>query len=382
MMPSNIPNSSQVLPERGTLRDVHVHYNIPADEKQIVASLRALQDQLDRALVQIADLTKERDDAIKELTRLRESSKKRTSFAKQLEEDEHSHIEEELFDLSRVEESPKESPVRAQRKSSTKTTQKTATENDARLLSNVPSKRVASMSPEIERRTTKDGTSVKEKKNAKRAMLQDTEDSMAADITAASNTSRRRRPSLDDNMTSAYIIPDITLALKHQQEQQAKEQKRKSTQAHLSEKAQNILHDHDPQHIAGCAVCQRLTGSKKTAQRSTSQPAPKTSASKAGEYTAQVTALMKDLAFEEQTARPKIPPSLALAHLKKLLNDQYNAAKIKHGDAWDKYDGIEAPLHSKRHGAVAEEMAYWSRKMEECRVNLDQLRDVEEGMKE
>ena len=62
MMPSNIPNSSQILPERGTLRDVHVHYNIPPDEKQIVASLRALQDQLDRALVQIADLTKERDD--------------------------------------------------------------------------------------------------------------------------------------------------------------------------------------------------------------------------------------------------------------------------------------------------------------------------------
>jgi hypothetical protein len=89
---------------------------------------------------------------------------------------------------------------------------------------------------------------------------------------------------------------------------------------------------------------------------------------------------MKDIALEEPTARPKISPAHALAHLKKLLTDQYNAAKTKHGEAWEKYDEIDAPRSSKKHGAVAEEMAYWARKMEECRVNLDQLRDVEEGM--
>lgn len=378
LMPSNMPNSSQIMPERGSLRDVHVHYNIPADEKQIVASLRALQDQLDRALVQIADLTKERDDAIVELHRLRKSSEKRTSFAKQAEQEDHSLEEEELFDLSRVDDSPRSPPIR-QKEPETKTT-KTNTENDARLLSKVPAKRLASASSMVEKRSSKEqALSTKERRNSKKATVQDTEESVFADLTGASNISRRRRPSLDDNMTSAYIIPDITLALKHQQQQHAQEQKRKS--AHLSDKAQHILHEHDQQHVANCAVCQRLTGSKKQT-RSSSQPLPKTSAGKTGDYTAQVTALMKDLALEEHTARPKIPPSHALAHLKKLLTDQYNTAKLKHGDAWDKYDAIEAPQNSKKHGAVAEEMAYWSEKMEQCRVNLDQLRDVEEGMKE
>lgn len=374
LMPSNIPNSSQLLPERGTLRDVHVHYNIPADEKQIVASLRALQDQLDRALVQIADLTKERDDAIHELGRMRTHHKKRASFAERAESDEHSTIEEELFDLSRVEDSPRPSHTR-QRNPSSKNDKKTTTENHARIISTVPAKRVASTSPELERRAEKEA----DHRAAKKAMIHEAEDSVI-DNTAASNISRRRRPSLDDNMTSAYIIPDITLALK---QQQAAEKKRKSAHSQLSEKAQAVLHDHDPRHIASCAVCQRLTAnSKKTTNRATSQPLPKDgNASKAGDYTAQVTALMKDIALEEPTARPKISPAHALAHLKKLLSDQYNAAKAKHGDAWEKYDDIDAPRSSKKHGAVAEEMAYWARKMEECRVNLDQLRDVEEGMR-
>jgi hypothetical protein len=243
-MPNNIPDSSHLLPERGTLRDVHVHYNIPPDEKQIVASLRALQDQLDRALLQIADLTRERDDAIHDLARMREANKKRASFAKQPEPEDHSTIEEELFDLSRVEDSPVETDPR-RRSSSNKIDKKATTENHARIISTVPAKRIASASPQIERRAEKEATH----RAAKKAMIHEVEDSII-DNTAASNISRRRRPSLDDNMTSAYIIPDITLALKQQQA----EQKRKASQPQLSAQAQTVLHDHDPRHIASCAV--------------------------------------------------------------------------------------------------------------------------------
>jgi hypothetical protein len=384
MMPANMPNSSQILPERGSLRDVHVHYNIPADEKQIVASLRQLQAQLDNALVQISDLTKERDDARQELKRLRETTKKRTSFAKRLDEEEHSHIEEELFDLSRVSESPKLSPQRAQKGVNTKSTQKTTTDNNARLISHIPSKRVASHSPNHDRHMSQDAN---DKRSSKRAMVQDTEESLNADITAASNISRRRRPSLDDNMTSAYIIPDITLALKHQQQQHNQEQQnRKSSQRQagaLSLQAQAILHKHDPQHIAGCDVCQRLTSnakSKSTTTRANSEP-PKSASAKTGEYTAHLNVMMRDMALEELTARPKIPPTHALAHMKKLLQDQYDQAKEKHGIAWERYDAIDAPLQSKKHSAIAEDMRIHAAKMEECRINLDQLRDVEEGMK-
>jgi hypothetical protein len=388
LMPPNMPNSSQILPERGTLRDVHVHYNIPPDEKQIVASLRALQDQLDRALVTIADLTKERDQALEEIKQLRDASKKRASFAKRADKEETSEIEEELFDLSRVEDSPELSPARdTQRKASTKALAKPSSEQDARVISTIPSKRIASMSPEIERRDKASHGSTRDRRQSKRAMVQDTEESIVGDVTAASNISRRRRPDLDDNMTSAYIIPDITLALKQQQQQQQqarehKNRKASASQPQLSEQAQNILHDHDPHHIASCLVCQRLTAAKKPTARSISQPIAKGSSKVNNtDFTAQVTAMIKDFALDDATARPKIPPAHALAHLKQMLNEQYNNAKLKHGEAWEKYDEIEAPRSSKKHAAVAEEMGYWSRKMEECRVNLDQLRDVEEGMK-
>jgi hypothetical protein len=383
LMPPNMPNSSQILPERGTLRDVHVHYNIPPDEKQIVASLRALQDQLDRALVTIADLTKERDQALEEIKQLRDASKKRASFAKRTDQEETSAIEEELFDLSRVEDSPELSPARAsQRKAITRAQTKPSSDQDARIISTIPSKRIASMSPEVERRDKSAHGSTRDRKQSKRAMVQDAEESIVGDVTAASNISRRRRTDLDDNMTSAYIIPDITLALKQQQQQQAREQKNRrpsTAQPPLSEQAQNVLHDHDPQHIASCLVCQRLTAAKKSTARSTSQPNPKTPNN--ADFTAQVTAMIKDFALDDATARPKIPPAHALAHLKQMLNEQYNNAKAKHGEAWEKYDEIEAPRSSKKHAAVAEEMGHWSRKMEECRVNLDQLRDVEEGIR-
>ena len=46
MLPTNIPNTSQILADNGSLPNVQIHYTIPADEKQIVASLRTLQRDL------------------------------------------------------------------------------------------------------------------------------------------------------------------------------------------------------------------------------------------------------------------------------------------------------------------------------------------------
>lgn len=210
----------------------------------------------------------------------------------------------------------------------------------------------------------------------KKPAVNDTENSMVEDPTAASNTSRRRRQvDLDENMTSAYILPDITVG---------------QAQPAVSKGAQNVLHRHDPDHIENCEVCQRLTATKKTKHvthattRSTGTTSTsnhqQSSKAKEQDFTAQITQLMKSAMLDDPTIRPKISPWQALANVKKLLTDQFNEAKRKHSIAWETYDGIEAPLNSKRHAAVSEELFYWSRKMEECRVNLDQLRDVEEGM--
>ena len=378
IIPTNIPNTSQILPDRGTLPDVHFHYPVPADEKEIVISLRALQRQLDAAMTTIDQLERERDEAVHELRVLRATSRKSATPGQKKEQ--AARVEEDLFDISRIEDSPRKSPSRAtstKRASLSNKTTKTTTENDARVISST----AANQLPILEQAPNNDGEakisqSNKDRRVSKKATVQDTEESVLQDATAASNISRRQRVhSLDENMTSAYIIPDITLAMKQQ-----KEQLQQISKPAISKHAQFVLHDHDPQHIEGCEVCQRLTA-KKQVQTKTSASSHLCAANAGNDYTAQITALMKDIALEEPTYRPKIAPEQALGHLEKLLTDQYNDAKKKHGDAWEEYDDIDAPKSSKRHAAVGEKMGYWARKMEECRVNLDQLRDVEEGMR-
>ena len=377
IIPSNIPNTSQILPNKGTLPDVNVHYHIPADEKQIAASLREVQHRLDEAMIRINDLEQERDDARRDLELMRAATRKSTTPAKRRER--AVRVEEELFDLSRSE-SPEKSPIRpapSKRVSIGKTT-KGQTENNARVIEPEVAQQVDAMSPEVNRRVKNTAVSLSRdfaassRRSGRRSLVQqDTEDSMLQEPTAASNTSRRRqRHSLDDNMTSAYLLPDIEEAMKQQGH---KQQARKSA---MTREAQGVLHDHDPEHIEDCQVCQRLLTRKNTHDRHMTKHADAEP-----DYTAQVTALMKDIAFEDTTMRPKIAPSQALDHLKKLLQDQYDKAKERHGAKWTQYDSIDAPHHSKKHGSVAEEMGYWAKKMEECRVNLDQLRDVEEGMR-
>ena len=380
IIPTNIPNTSQILPDRGTLPDVYFHYPVPADEKEIVISLRSLQRQLDAAMATIDQLERERDEAMHELKVLKAASRKSVNPSQK--KDQAARVEEELFDISRLEDSPRKSPSRStsNKRASfgNKTTNKSVTENDARIISATAGDQLPVVSQEQNNNAgAKNSQSGKDRRQSKQATVQDTEESVLQDATAASNISRRRRVhSLDENMTSAYIIPDITLAMKQQQ----KEQQQQAHKSAMSKQAQAVLHDHDPQHIEECEVCQRLT-SKKQVQIKASSSSHSHPAIAGNDYTAQITALMKDIALEEPTYRPKIAPEQALAHLKKLLTDQYNDAKRKHGDAWDEYDDIKAPKSSKRHAAVGERMGYWARKMEECRVNLDQLRDVEEGMR-
>jgi hypothetical protein len=368
IVPTNIPNTSQILPDRGTLPDVHFHYPVPADEKEIVISLRSLQRQLDAAMATIDQLERERDEALHELKLMRTASRKSATPAKK--KDQAAHVEEELFDISRTELSPAKSPVRSASKRAS-IGNKTTAENDARVISATATEQL----PHNHQYAAKNSQLTQERRSSKKAMVQDAEDSMIQDVTAASNISRRRRQhSLDENMTSAYIIPDITLAMKQQQAAQAQ-----ASRPSISKQARTVLHDHDPQHIEGCDVCQRLTTKKQVQIKTSTSSAQSHQVN--NDYTAQITQLMKDIALEEPTYRPKIAPEQALNHLKKLLADQYSDAKRKHGEAWEEYDEIDAPRSSKRHGAVGERLFYWAKKMEECRVNLDQLRDVEEGMK-
>lgn len=366
MLPNNVPNTSQIMADHGSLPDLQVHYTIPADEKQIIASLRTLQRDLNEAMQTINSLTRERDEALLELRSLRAASQKSSSSARKNRVT--THVEEELFDISRSLESPKRSGRAASVPVETTQPAKTDDSNDARVLSPVAANRPAS--PTTDKRAShRPSLNAQHKSHSYfKPGVNDTENSMIEDPTAASNTSRRRRHlALEENMTSAYILPDITV-----------NQPAKSSKGQVSEEAQDVLHRHDPEHVDKCAVCQRLTGKKTKHVTHTHvvQTNEKT------DFTAQITQLMKDAMLEEPTMRPKISPWLALANVKKLLTDQFREAKRKHSQAWEKYDAIEAPLSSKKHAAASQDLFYWSKKMEECRINLDQLRDVEEGMKE
>jgi len=70
------------MPDQGQLPNVNIHYSVPADEKQIVASLRTLQRDLNEAIQTINSITRERDEALLELRLLRAASKKQTTPAK------------------------------------------------------------------------------------------------------------------------------------------------------------------------------------------------------------------------------------------------------------------------------------------------------------
>jgi rhamnogalacturonyl hydrolase YesR len=84
--------------------------------------------------------------------------------------------------------------------------------------------------------------------------------------------------------------------------------------------------------------------------------------------------------LEEPTMRPKISPAQALANVKRQTKNQFDHAKQKHDQAWKKYSAIPAPMFSRRHDQVSKEMLFWQERMEEFRLALDNLRDVEEGM--
>lgn len=384
LLPSNMPNTSQLMPDHGALPNIQVHYNIPADEKQIVASLRALQRDLAEAMETITNLTRERDDAIQELRIIRAGQRGTASPPTR----KHREIDEELFDLSSpLQDSPKR-PQRPKSKKEGEEQRETQISDEARVIS----ARAAKNNAVQERRTSSKGV-----QDARNLVADTTEKSMEENPTAASNTSRRRRRnSLDENMTSAFFMEDITIDRQVQ------------SPIRVSKEAQNVLHSLDPEHINNCNVCHRLTKHiqasererKASAARSASRAqavsaepaskvqdfAPSMSAVKTQrtpqpDYTAALAGFPADESFVgDATMRPKINPAQALTRVKILMDAQFRKAKERHGLAWEKYNRIEAPLSSRKHAEISKEMQHWAEKMEECRVHLDYLRDVEEGV--
>ena len=402
MLPADMPNTSAIIPHgQGLLPEVHVRYTVPADEKQIVESLRTVQKDLNQALRNIDTLTRERDDARNELRLLQVVQKKqRKQSASHKKDRMASQVEQDLFDLSRLQESPERPPAR---QSTTRRVTYVEGSGLARDFA-IPQGRASTIEDESVAGYENEFGIVRRNGNKSRVAhrkpeVEEAEQSMVlGDNTAVSNMSRpRRQHVLDENMTSEYILPDITVDQQRAPKQQ------------ISTEAQKVVHQTDPTHIDNCETCQRLSFNikhpakhqtkstmqftaqqqatahrepttqpiaqqKPTPRRPTQQRAARLSEG------AQVTEMLHLIGSDEPTLRPKISPAQALENVRRQTKSQFDHAKERFTECWQRYDAIQAPMKSGKHETAAAEMKYWQMRMEEYRVNLDNLRDVQEGM--
>lgn len=387
MLPADMPNTSYLMPaHHGVLPEVHVRYTIPPDEKQIVESLRTVQRDLNRAQRDIENLTRERDDARNELRLLHlAQNKSRKQSTSQKKDRIASQVEQDLFDLSKVDlsrlqESPERPPARQSMNRRVTYAEGSGLARDFAI----PQGRASTIEDEsVEGYESVFGT-VRRNGNKSRVAhrkpeVEEAEQSMVlGENTAASNTSRRRRQHvLDENMTSEYILPDITVDQQRVQKQQ------------ISAEAQHVLQQHEQGHVRTCEICQRLTQqesqrqvqsrTKSTMQFTTQQPPAQQRTTQKSEG-AQVSELLHLIGSDEPTMRPKISPAQALENVRIQTKNQFEHAKERFTEAWQRYDAIEAPKKSGKHETAAAEMKFWQVRMEESRVSLDNLRDVQEGI--
>ena len=199
--------------------------------------------------------------------------------------------------------------------------------------------------------------------------------------TAASNTSRRRRASsgYDENMTSAFIIPDITIAqpinshettgLKH---------------TTLTDAAHHLIQGVNPHDATNCLICSRLTTQSKTQPHGTSKdkqeekktivvPIPSLVSSTPVQPTAD---------NPDPTIRPSQNPSIALAIVLKELTDQHEHIKLALRAKQDQYAAADPRLSRRKRERLGREIEALLRKCEATAGMIYRLCDVLEGQKE
>lgn len=193
--------------------------------------------------------------------------------------------------------------------------------------------------------------------------------------TAASNTSRRRRRTTDvedENMTSAFIIPDITIAQPTATQASATAP---TADARLSDAAQRVIHSINPHDAANCVICSRLTAPTNTnaAEKKTivvPKPIP------VSDTPVEPTADNPD-----PTLRPAQPPGIALAIVLKELNDQHEHVKARLATAQARYQQTDPRLSRARRGRLSREIDMLQRQCEGVADMIYRLYDVLEGQR-
>ena len=202
--------------------------------------------------------------------------------------------------------------------------------------------------------------------------------------TAASNTSRRRRRTTDfedENMTSAFIIPDITIA-------QPTGTAGPATGAAdatcagvlLTDAAQHIIHSINPHDAKNCVVCSRLTAAT-SSNNNSNPPTDKKTIIVPKPIPVSDTPVLPTIDNPDPTLRPAQPPGVALAIVLKELNDQHEHLKARLATAQAKYQQTDPRLSRARRAKLSREMAGLQRQCEAVADMIYRLYDVLEGQR-
>lgn len=183
-----------------------------------------------------------------------------------------------------------------------------------------------------------------------------------------SNTSRPRHRAATTNgeMTSAFIVPDLTFGGPAKQDGGARES------------SKEVVHTSDPHDGHNCTVCQRIwEEAKMKSPTKTEPPAKKKSVSVRRPVPASSRA---DLG-EDHTLRPSQAPSVALALSIKKLEDELNDLKIKLAEQQNRYNRSNPSISRRERLQCGKKIEAL---LQACEHNADliySLYDVLEGQK-
>lgn len=195
--------------------------------------------------------------------------------------------------------------------------------------------------------------------------------------TAASNTSRRRRHATDfedENMTSAFIIPDITIA-QPTVTAAAPTATAPATGAHLTDAAQHLIHSINPHDATNCIVCSRLTSPTST------NPVSKKSILIPKPLPVSSTPVAPTPDNPDPTLRPAQPPALALAIVLKELHDQHEHLKARLARAQARYQQTDPRMSRTKRVRLGREIEGLTRQCEGLADMIYRLYDVLEGQR-
>ena len=204
--------------------------------------------------------------------------------------------------------------------------------------------------------------------------------------TAASNTSRRRRRTTDfehENMTSAFIIPDITIAQPTSTAAAAAgatTSQAPNASIHLTDAAQHVIHSINPHDAVNCIVCSRLT-STTTNHSNDNCAAEKKTIVVPKPIPVSDTPVSPTTDNPDPTLRPAQPPGVALAIVLKELHDQHEHLKARLATAQAKYQQTDPRLSRAKRGRLSKEIEKLQGQCDRLADMIYRLYDVLEGQR-